>query len=209
MIKAGTTPTASADATGKPSKFLTQLGDAARRHGHTDAAAEELVLWCRRYILFHGKQHPQEMGRAEIGAYLEHVAKTEADALRGIEGARRALEFLYGPFLQRQLGELPLPQPPRLLDQVKQVMRVKHYALRTEECYTQWIKRFILFHNKRHPRDMGAAELELFLSDLAVKGRVSASTCATSSGASTTGSRLGRRARTASSRPSSRSSTSR
>jgi hypothetical protein len=42
------------------------------------------------------------------------------------------------------------------LDQVKQVMRVKHYALRTEECYTQWIKRFILFHGKRHPRDMGA-----------------------------------------------------
>jgi len=175
MITAGMT-TASADATSKPSKFLTQLGEAARRYGHTDAAAEELVLWCRRFILFHGKKHPQEMGRAEIGIYLEHVAKTEADALRGIEGARRALEFLYGTFLQRQLGDLPLAKPPRLLDQVKQVMRVKHYALRTEECYTQWIKRFILFHGKRHPRDMGAAELELFLTDLAVQRHVSAST---------------------------------
>lgn len=72
------------------------------------------------------------------------------------------------------MGELP--RPLRLLDQVKQVMRVKHYALRTEECYTQWIKRFVLFHGKRHPRDMGAAELELFLSDLAVQGHVSAST---------------------------------
>lgn len=68
---------ATADATGKPSKFLTHLGDAARRHGHADVAADELVLWCRRFILFHGKQHPQEMGRAEIGIYLEHVAKTK------------------------------------------------------------------------------------------------------------------------------------
>ena len=73
-------------------------------------------------------------------------------------------------------GELPLPRPPRLLDQVKQVMRVKHYAFRTEECYVQWIKRFIFFHGTRHPRDMGAAELELFLTDLAVHGQVSVST---------------------------------
>ncbi|MBM3997695.1 MAG: integron integrase [Planctomycetes bacterium] len=71
---------------------------------------------------------------------------------------------------------MPRPRPPRLLDQVKQVLRVKHYALRTEECYTQWITRYILFHNKRHPRDMGAAELQQFLTDLAVTGHVSAST---------------------------------
>ena len=88
----------------------------------------------------------------------------------------RALAFLYERVLRRQLGELPLARPPRLLDQVKQVMRVKHYALRTEQCYTQWIRRFILFHGRRHPRDMGAAELELFLTDLAVRGRVSVST---------------------------------
>jgi hypothetical protein len=155
---------------------LTQLADAARRHGHTDTTAADITQWCRRFIVFHGKLHPQEMGRAEVGAYLQYVAKTEKDALRAIDSAHRALEFLYRTFLQRNLGEFPWPRPPRLLDQVKQVMRLKHYALRTEECYTQWIKRFILFHGKRHPRDMGAAELELFLTDLAVNAHVSAST---------------------------------
>ena len=157
-----------------PSKFLTQVQDAARRHGHTEAVAVEMVEWCRRFILFHSKQHPQEMGRSEVGTYLEHVAKTEKDALRAIAAARAALEFLYTTFLQRELGELPWPRPPRLLDQVMQTMRVKHYARTTEEC-VQWIRRFILFHNKRHPRDMGSAELELFLTHLAVEGSVSAS----------------------------------
>jgi site-specific recombinase XerD len=78
--------------------------------------------------------------------------------------------------LHLDLGELPLPRPPRLLDQVRQVLRVRHYALSTEDSYVAWIVRFILFHNKRHPRDMGAAEVEQFLTHLAVDGHVSAST---------------------------------
>jgi len=45
--------------------------------------------------------------------------------------------------------------PPKLLDQVRDVMRIKHYVLRTEEAYVSWIKRFILFHDRRHPKDMG------------------------------------------------------
>jgi integron integrase len=65
---------------------------------------------------------------------------------------------------------------PKLLDQVRERLRVKHYSIRTEETYLLWIRRFILFHNKRHPRDMGAAELEAFLTYLAVKRTVSAST---------------------------------
>jgi integron integrase len=158
------------------SKFLTATQDAAIRHGHSEAAVATMIGWIRRFILFHDKRHPQEMGRAEVGAYLEHVAKSEKDALIAISAARGALAFLYDTFLQRNLGELPLPQPPRLLDQVRQVMRLKHYAMTTEDSYTQWIRRFILFHGKRHPRTMGAAELELFLTDLAVNGHVSAST---------------------------------
>ncbi len=67
------------------------------------------------------------------------------------------------------------PQP-RLLDQVRDVMRRKHYSIRTEQTYIQWIRRFILFHGKRHPLQMGAAEVETFLTHLAVKGQVSAST---------------------------------
>lgn len=65
---------------------------------------------------------------------------------------------------------------PKLLDQVRARIRVKHYSIRTEDQYVQWIKRFIVFHGKRHPRDMGAAEVEAFLSDLAVTGGVAAAT---------------------------------
>jgi integron integrase len=66
--------------------------------------------------------------------------------------------------------------PPKLLDQVRARIRVKHYSIRTEDQYVHWIKRFIYFHGRRHPRDLGAPEVEAFLSDLAVNGRVAAST---------------------------------
>ena len=70
-----------------------------------------------------------------------------------------------------------VPNPKsRLLDQVREVIRLKHYSLRTEGTYVQWIKRFIFFHGKRHPREMGAPEIEAFLTDLAVRGKVAAAT---------------------------------
>ena len=68
------------------------------------------------------------------------------------------------------------PQSPKLLDQVRGKLRVKHYSIRTEEAYAEWIKRFILFHGKRHPAQLAAAEVEAFLTDLAVARKVSAST---------------------------------
>lgn len=67
-------------------------------------------------------------------------------------------------------------QAPRLLDQVRLRVRSKHFSLRTEASYVDWIRRFILFHDKRHPRDMGAPEVEAFLTSLAVDRNVSAST---------------------------------
>ena len=63
-----------------------------------------------------------------------------------------------------------------LIEQVVARLRVKHYSLRTEEVYVDWIKRFIWFHGKRHPKELGAAEIEAFLSNLAVVRSVSAST---------------------------------
>ncbi len=66
--------------------------------------------------------------------------------------------------------------PPKLLDQVRDRIRVKHYSIRTETQYVQWVKRFILFHGKRHPKELGAVEVEAFLTHLAVDGKVSAST---------------------------------
>lgn len=67
-------------------------------------------------------------------------------------------------------------QQPKLLDRMREAIRVKHYALATERTYIHWAKRFILFHNKRHPAEMGAPEVEAFLSALATERNVSAST---------------------------------
>src|ERR1043165_4099030 len=86
------------------------------------------------------------------------------------------LDFLYRAVLHIDVGELPSPKAVKLLDQVRQVLRVKHYSPRTENCYVQWIRRYILFHGKKHPREMGAREVEAFLTELAVVRRVSAST---------------------------------
>lgn len=67
-------------------------------------------------------------------------------------------------------------RPSRLLERFREVMRLHHYSIRTEEAYLQWIKRFIHFHNKRHPREMGAQEITDYLTHLAVNRKVSAST---------------------------------
>ena len=67
-------------------------------------------------------------------------------------------------------------EKPKLLTQVRQVIRTKHYSRRTEEAYVNWIRKFILFHNKRHPAEMGEKEIAEFLSHLAMKRNVSAST---------------------------------
>jgi integron integrase len=73
-------------------------------------------------------------------------------------------------------GAQAAPAQPRLLDRVRNALRVRHYSLRTEEAYVAWIRRYIVFHGKRHPSELGAEELTAFLSDLAVRGSVSAST---------------------------------
>jgi site-specific recombinase XerD len=65
---------------------------------------------------------------------------------------------------------------PRLLDRLREVLRVRHYSLRTEGAYVDWVRRFILFHGKKHPLEMGPAEVESFLTHLAVARKVSAST---------------------------------
>lgn len=67
-------------------------------------------------------------------------------------------------------------QPPRLLDQVRQKIRFLHYSRKTEQAYVHWIRRYIIFHNKRHPKDMGGDEIASFLNYLANRDNVSAST---------------------------------
>jgi len=67
------------------------------------------------------------------------------------------------------------PPPKRLLDQVHDAIRLKHYSYRTERTYVQWIRQYILFHNRRHPNQLGVAEIESFLTHLAVQKYVAAS----------------------------------
>jgi integron integrase len=67
-------------------------------------------------------------------------------------------------------------RPKKLLEQVQDVIRLKHYSYQTEKTYIYWIRRYIFFHDKRHPKDMGSDEIEAFLTDLAVNQKVAAST---------------------------------
>ena len=86
--------------------------------------------------------------------------------LTAVHGARRAV---------RETGPAEPPKP-RLLDRVRLAIRARHYSRRTEKAYVDWIKRYIFFHGKRHPMEMGAAEVTAFLTALAVRGKVAAST---------------------------------
>ena len=87
---------------------------------------------------------------------------------------------LTGPLGQR-LSARPTAPPgrttkPKLLDQMRLALRSRHYSRRTEQTYVMWVKRFIFFHGKRHPADMTEPEINAFLTHLAVKEKVSAST---------------------------------
>lgn len=86
--------------------------------------------------------------------------------------------FIYG--VKNMQNPLQSPdknvEPPKLLDLVRGKIRLKHYSIRTEQAYLDWIKRFILHFDKRHPSEMGAVEVEVFLTHLAVERKVSAST---------------------------------
>ena len=75
----------------------------------------------------------------------------------------------------REDGPAAAPKP-RLLDRVREAIRARHYSRRTEKTYVAWIRRYIFFHGKRHPADMGAPEITRFLTSLAVEGKVGAST---------------------------------
>src|ERR1700720_192773 len=94
-----------------PPSLLAQLRLIARQRGHVEPTVAAFADWARRFILFHGKRHPRELGLAEVAQFLEHLAQTEKDPLRCLEQARDALDFLYQRLLHVNLGELPFPEP--------------------------------------------------------------------------------------------------
>jgi hypothetical protein len=113
-----------------------------------------------------------------FGDVLPTSVRENYDAGNVSTSARSALVYAVGPQVLRAVHEPnpPAPRQPRLLDRVRDALRARHGSRRTEKSYVAWIRRFILFHGKRHPSEMGAVEVTQFLSSLAVHGNVAAST---------------------------------
>jgi integron integrase len=160
----------------QPPRLLDQIRQVAQARFGQDGPGERHADWSRRLILFHNKRRPRDLSPGDVGRFLEHVAQTEQDALGCLEEAHTALTFLYRDVLALDVGELPFPEPPRLLDRLRHACRVRQFSPRTENCYAKWATRYIHFHGLRHPNTMGGREIEQFLTDLAVNGHVSAST---------------------------------
>jgi integron integrase len=166
-------------------KLLDRLRSCLQAQGYSLAVQDRFVEWCRQFIVFHRLRHPAEMGTEEVRQFLHDLGKRRLP-LRWQREAWQALGFLYREEIGRvvALPELEAVKEtksnstskPRLLDQVREALRLLHYSLRTEECYVMWARRYILFHGKRHPLEMGAREIEEFLTHLAVTETVSAST---------------------------------
>lgn len=160
----------------QPPRLLDLVRQVARARFGQDGPGEHYADWTCRLVLFHGKRHPRELSPGDVGRFLEHVAQTEKASLDCLEHAHAALTFLYRDVLGLDIGALPCPEPPRLLDRLRLACRVRQLSPRTEDCYAGWAERYIRFHGLRHPHSMGAAEIEQFLTDLAANGHVSAST---------------------------------
>lgn len=173
-------------------KLLDRLRAALEAQRFAGDTVARFVEWNRRYIVHHGLRHLQTMGREEVEQFLAEIARLGYGATVQAE-ARQALTFLYREVLRQELAwpdvgrvnrqpsavsvqETALSQSPKLLDRVRGLLRVRRYALSTEECYVAWMRRYILFHHKRHPLELGAGHIEEFLTHLAVKEHVSAST---------------------------------
>jgi integron integrase len=154
------------------------------------------MRWAERFVDFVGQPTSPHSVAACREQFLAEVASTQSATpwlLREIEEAIELVVSLAEPadmgvLLQRKPSHeqrqvpspprLPIPvaRPAKLIDQIRAVIRAKHYSRRTEEAYVHWTRQFILFHNKRHPLEMGEIEVASFLEHLAVNKAVAAST---------------------------------
>jgi Phage integrase, N-terminal SAM-like domain len=95
------------------------------------------------------------------------------DSINTPRSTTRTLAVIDGGLnAKARVHPLPSTGKPKLLEQVRQAIRTRHYSDKTEEAYVGWIRRFIFFHNKRHPTDMAEAEIARFLSNLATESNV-------------------------------------
>ena len=120
------------------------------------------------------KRLPQGVEAGGVGAVLYRgrdvgKAGNALNAKGTLQG--RACPTVRKHGMDRLEDAAPVRGQPRSLDQVRGVIRRLHYSIRTEQAYVDWIRRFILFHRKRHPAETGAPEVEAFLTHLAVQGK--------------------------------------
>jgi len=94
----------------------------------------------------------------------------------GVGVGRSHTRFVFGFIIMTKGADASGHFFRKLLGEVREVLGLNHYAIRTEEAYVAWIRRFVLFHGKRHPREMGAAEVGVLLTDLATVGNVGVNT---------------------------------
>jgi integron integrase len=185
----------------KGKKLLERAWDALLDAGVDGENARRLVAWMKEYILFHDRRHPQEMGMAEIQQYLGGHPFQNGRGPEDKAEAERALKFLYERVLERlwpmrqdeMSGEAGRTltgkadggkgvylnggdRSVKLMTRVQNALRVGQYGLETEKTYADWILKYIRFHELRHPEEMGAKEVEQFLTYLAVERQVSAKT---------------------------------
>jgi hypothetical protein len=119
----------------QPPRLLDLVRQVAQTRFGQSGPADRCVEWTRRLVLFHNKRHPRELSPGDVGRFLQHVAQTEKDPLPRLEEAHTSLTFLYREVLGLELGELPFPDPPRLLDRLQRASRVPQFCPRTENCY--------------------------------------------------------------------------
>ena len=175
-------------------KLLDRAWDRLLDAGIQAPAARRYVGWMRDFILFHQKRHPRDMGMSEIQQYLQQSRFHDAGGTEQRAEAERALKFLYESVLERVWPRENRPaenenapsgtnkavylngQRPgvKLMDRVREALRVGQYALETEKAYVDWARKFIRYHKMKHPNEMGALEVEQFLTYLAVKRQLSA-----------------------------------
>jgi hypothetical protein len=128
----------------------------------------------RKFRLMHFDQHCRFTG------CIPNVSKSIWG--RGMTGTRAPLKILHPHryTMARKAGNAPVDftahPKPKLLDQLREALRSRHYSRRTEQTYCHWVKRYIFFHNVRHPAEMAEPEMNKYLTHLAVKEPVSAST---------------------------------
>ncbi len=175
-------------------KLLDRAWDRLLDAGIQAPAARRYVGWMRDFMLFHQKRHPRDMGMSEIQQYLQQSRFHDAGGTEQRAEAERALKFLYESVLERVWPRENRPaenenapsgtnkavylngQRPgvKLMDRVREALRVGQYALETEKVYVDWARKFIRYHKMKHPNEMGALEVEQFLTYLAVKRQLSA-----------------------------------